>query len=631
MGLEKSPIARKVIELKSKEPVNIISSLILVMGINLSFDQVYKKFTKLKSPGIPYIKPLLDYLEEETKEAFSKRSTARSVTRKGKTILEALDKWFQYRTPYAHKTNNTIQQTIIYSVRAHEEQPISKNFKAQYNTNYKEILSETNQQTSPSSLSYNEVYSFELIPSEMIVQIILYLNRNDIFSLMITSKTIFGLLDNNNLWLIYLKMKFPNSVHKYKEDTPQWAEITIWKEHYLHFKRLEMMLPLLDSLDAQELKDWDSHSNINETNLKWITFNKIVCHITTSSSQPFKDTIILAHYNFCDDDILFETFKRQYHAVLKNHHAGGLDQYDCRLMITRILNFMKNWMESISWKPLSLLEQKTKLFLESESENLPYGHIVKLVKKRIEDTEQTRTELLTSRMVPGRRQSISSLQDLDSRDIAEQLCLIESEYWLNIKVGDFFAGAWKADKYGAKNIIAALEWEDYVIDWVSKNSVKQDMVHTFLVVAQKMFQYRNWQTTASILKGLEKGFKENVTSNLPIYLNNIYDLLISELAYKKSVDEQYENMKNKLDYRISNADPTISWIRLLIKRFDSLDKQFESIHPGNPVLINYEKCVQSYNLVSTFMLYQDVNYSFVINETIKHYLMSNIHGKYKSV
>jgi len=222
---------------------------------------------------------------------------------------------------------------------------------------------------------------------------------------------------------------------------------------------------------------------------------------------------------------------------------------------------------------------------------------------------------------------LRSVLDIDPVTVAEQLTLIESDYWLKIKPSDFFQKSWKLDKRGGSNLITALNWGEKLTEWVRKSSINnRDLAQAYILMAQECYRRRNWQTSFSIMVGLSKSISIQIIEKLPINTKKAYEKLYEDLAFNKILDEQYRIMRRELDYRNSNAEPAIPALRILIHRFDTLESEY-SIHPENNVLINYKKCDECCILVSQFLYYQDLIYSFVSKESIGAFLISSVNGK----
>jgi hypothetical protein len=214
--------------------------------------------------------------------------------------------------------------------------------------------------------------------------------------------------------------------------------------------------------------------------------------------------------------------------------------------------------------------------------------------------------------------------DVDPLELARQLTLIEFQYYLSIKPGEFLNQAWmKADKdIRAPNICTMIRWSNHVTKWVIseivtvKDSLKSRaaVMERIVMLAMHLEKMNNFNGVKEVLAGLLsssvhrlKKTRENMGSK--------YLKILDDLAKLTSNDLNHKNLRARIH---SSEPPLIPFPGVYLTDLVFLDTCQKDTLEND--LINFSKFQKIASYVFELDSYKRKRYNFEFVAEIGSYI-----------
>ncbi|CAH8429253.1 unnamed protein product, partial [Schistosoma bovis] len=216
---------------------------------------------------------------------------------------------------------------------------------------------------------------------------------------------------------------------------------------------------------------------------------------------------------------------------------------------------------------------------------------------------------------------------VDPELIAQQVTLIELEYFQAIEADEFYTLKWNSKEklQYAPNIVASTRWFNQIIFWVQKDilnekslSKRTEILSHFIRIAKKLVDLNNFSSGMAIVSALHMQciHRLNATwSNLSSRDRHIFRKL-SDLF---SQEENFINLRSAVD---NSRLPCIPYLGVYLSDLTFIDVAASSSYSRreNSTWTNQGKQDRINNILRIIANFQQSNYPFVRNESIASYL-----------
>ncbi|TNN07701.1 Ras-specific guanine nucleotide-releasing factor RalGPS2, partial [Schistosoma japonicum] len=218
----------------------------------------------------------------------------------------------------------------------------------------------------------------------------------------------------------------------------------------------------------------------------------------------------------------------------------------------------------------------------------------------------------------------------DAELIAQQITLIELEYFQAIEADEFYTLKWNSKEklQYAPNIVASTRWFNQIIFWVQKDilneknmSKRTEILSHFIRIAKKLVDINNFSSAMAVVSALNVQciYRLSATwSNLCSRDRHTF----RKLADLFSQEQNYLNLRSAVD----NARlPCIPYLGIFLCDLTYIDVAASSIamsthHREHSTWDTQGKQDRINNILRIIAKFQQSNYSFVRNEFIASYL-----------
>jgi son of sevenless-like protein len=410
------------------------------------------------------------------------------------------------------------------------------------------------------------------------------------------------------------------------------------KNKKLWIDLLEYYDKLLDNEGKKDINIWedpsiqltgdDDNQNINENELlSKSTLNQLVARLTPRATVPdFMDigAFLSTYKTFTTSTNLVRKLIQRYNIPIKlnlseeeKEHRLMTIEKPIQLRVVRIIKtLIDNHFDELDKPAIRLL----KVFLrglmnhkDTLSTSLVNAFIRKL--KPDENPDQIIVSLknqggkISTKGIYWKSADKYDILEWPSKDIAEQLTLIEFEYFKNLKPEEFIH-LMKLDKQKQSSMEKMIEHFNEISRWVQESILKEEKckqrakkMEQFIKIAQKLREINNFETLIAIISSLY---------DIPIHRLYFTKAEINP-KYLKSLEELHQLMDNNYAiYRnalLKAVPPIIPYIG--VYRRDLI--YYEETQSHGKGIINFAKKKVIFSILNEIAQFQKISYQFKID------------------
>jgi len=223
-----------------------------------------------------------------------------------------------------------------------------------------------------------------------------------------------------------------------------------------------------------------------------------------------------------------------------------------------------------------------------------------------------------------------TLSDLDDKEIARQLCLIDQKLFQAIKPQEFINSNWVMNDKAitAPNIVKFLDRFDHVVHWVLTTINKLDkpkrplMLSKFIQIAKYCKDLRNFNACMQIMTAIEDTIMLRFDGTWE-GISQKYVPILLELRKLMSKSDNYNNLKQELYKRNEPCVPYLQAYLFEIQNLSNEEPNFldEKITP-TPKVINFEKFTKIGRSIAEIRRYQRASYILRPQEAVQCFLLN---------
>lgn len=215
------------------------------------------------------------------------------------------------------------------------------------------------------------------------------------------------------------------------------------------------------------------------------------------------------------------------------------------------------------------------------------------------------------------RTTVTTLIDIDTQILAEQLTLQEQMAFCACKPREFLSQNWNSPlrSHKSPNIIRLLKESSNVSLWVTDTiDERVEIFCKFVRLAQALYEMSNYSTLFHVMTALKR--EMHSTWKLDDDTMNQYKIL------EKLVDP-YDNFKMLRDSIHSAERPCIPHLSLYLDDLQCIEetKEQSQVHTNT---MNYYKCVLVHEVIQEITSFQETKYQYVRDVNIDYELKSKI-------
>eukprot|EP01126_Amoeba_proteus_P063749 TRINITY_DN8819_c0_g1_i1.p1 TRINITY_DN8819_c0_g1~~TRINITY_DN8819_c0_g1_i1.p1 ORF type:complete len:733 (+),score=161.82 TRINITY_DN8819_c0_g1_i1:194-2392(+) len=283
---------------------------------------------------------------------------------------------------------------------------------------------------------------------------------------------------------------------------------------------------LVDRNEWEMMKSvWDFECPTAEMAFEPSFLAELIVRWTPSKSFPpteeFSSTLLTTWTQFASTESLVEHLLDRWSCP-----SEKVDQALLPLIRLRVLKALIGWLDSSYFMIDDRVREMLLNFLlnaQNESASSQGKQLVSTMETTLKEIE-TKYYTIPPSLLLINRESIPAWEGtilphctvlkFDEKVVAEQLTLIESEIFKNIKSHELLGQAWSQDKLKciSRNVVELLQRANYVSFWVAISILLQNRLHNrisvitkFITIAQHLKDLNNYNTLMGIIAGLNYG------------------------------------------------------------------------------------------------------------------------------
>lgn len=260
-----------------------------------------------------------------------------------------------------------------------------------------------------------------------------------------------------------------------------------------------------------------STESIERPELTASTLNQLVKYLTGSKNLDGDTlrTFLLTYNSFTSPKTLFEKLRERYN--IPEEKATKMEPEMLKKKQLRVINVMKKWLETCFLDLDDNLINDVFAFCEKLRadgntslatliDNSLLSKFVGLTKKKQIHEEQPPTKPKVPK-VPN-----PTFDDMDAKEIARQLTILDSRIYSEIKASELLKQAWNVPhlKFRAPHVLALIQRFNYTSAWVSSTIVNTESINErtrvmtkFIEIAHHLLKLQNFNGLMTIVSGLQ--------------------------------------------------------------------------------------------------------------------------------
>uniref|UniRef100_A0A7S1KRQ2 Ras-GEF domain-containing protein n=1 Tax=Percolomonas cosmopolitus TaxID=63605 RepID=A0A7S1KRQ2_9EUKA len=372
--------------------------------------------------------------------------------------------------------------------------------------------------------------------------------------------------------------------------------------------------------------------NVDEV-LRVVSLNRLLLLITDPWAPQYYINVFWCTYNsFTEAKVVLDKLKERWFIpdLLKEEYNYSMQQeifYNTvvkRKVRQRVAALLHDYVKQCFWHFDDDMVQLLHKFAQEEIQGVFPTLAQKLLgvmasTSRLPPWESYRQKKIPKNMMAsmqrGSASRTTSILNIPVKDLAEQLTLLDMRFYNKIHYTEMWNQSWSKAKYRhrAPNLMDHINFLNHVSNWVAQivcsepnlNNRKK-LIKRFIKTAEHLMKIRSYNMMMAVDSGLSSG---------PVYrLSLTWDDLDESVLAKRepiaaltSTSDNFKKFRAAMQQAYEQGEPCVPYSGVYLRDLVFTDD-------GNPTFIdgkvNFNKCIQTYNLFQLVLRFQGRDYGF---------------------